>query len=88
MPGVITDLRGQRFGRLRVPARSEPEIRNRRAYWPCVCDCGGMTWVRGTKLREGRIVSCGCYRADPAVRSAARLRIPPKERRRLASIRR
>lgn len=86
MPGLISDLRGRRFGRLTIPRTAEPEIRERKAYWPCVCDCGAQKWVRGTKLSEGRIVSCGCWRADPAVRSAARLTIPPERRKQLAAM--
>ena len=31
------------------------------AYWECQCDCGNITNVRGTHLRQGKIVSCGCY---------------------------
>ena len=38
-----------------------------------ICDCDGTRkLVRGTKLRDGSTVSCGCERADPEVRSAAR----------------
>lgn len=70
--GVIKDIRGQRFGLLRVPDKAEPEMRDGHAYWPVICDCGTRKWVRGSKLREGRIVSCGCQRADPGVRRAIR----------------
>src|SRR5580658_661036 len=83
--GKIADLRGQRFGRLTVPRNAEPEIRDRAAYWPCVCDCGTQPyWARAAKLKAGRIVSCGCARADPAVRQGARLRTPAKRRREIA----
>jgi hypothetical protein len=68
---AIVDLRGKRFGRLRIPRDAEPESRNRRAYWPCVCECGAQVWVATNKLRLGRTVSCGCYRADPEVRKMA-----------------
>jgi hypothetical protein len=87
VPPPIISLRGVRFGRLLIPADAEPEIRNRHAYWPCVCDCGARIVARGSKLRAGRIVSCGCWRADPAVRRAARMRLPAHRRRALARIR-
>jgi hypothetical protein len=67
MPAIV-DLRGNQFGRLRIPRDAEPESRNGRAYWPCVCECGAQVWVATNKLRLGRTVSCGCYRADPEVR--------------------
>ena len=72
MPRVISDLRGRRFGRLTIPSNAEPEIRNRHAYWPVICQCGAQKYVRGAGLVEGRIKSCGCLRADSKVRSAAR----------------
>jgi len=70
--GVIKDLRGRRFGRLKVPETVEPVVRGGHAYWPVICDCGAHDWVRGTKLRDGSIKSCGCERADPEVRRLAR----------------
>ena len=63
MTGAVLDLRGKRFCRLFVSLDAEPVIRGH-AYWPCVCQCGAHTLVRGTKLRSGRIVSCGCWRRD------------------------
>lgn len=30
--------------------------------WLCRCVCGNITKVRTTQLKNGRIVSCGCYR--------------------------
>ena len=78
--GKIADLRGRRFGRLTVPTDAEPEIRNRAAYWPCVCDCGQRKYIRAAKLKSSRIVSCGCFRADPAIRQAARMTISARRR--------
>jgi hypothetical protein len=82
----INDLRGRRFGRLAVPADAEPDLSDGHARWPCLCDCTGRALVRGSKLVAGLIVSCGCYRADPAVRQAARLRTPAKRRREIAGM--
>ncbi len=51
------------------------------ALWRCACDCGGETKVRSQTLRDGIVVSCGCYRADPAVRREARLKTDEDVRR-------
>ncbi len=80
----INDLRGRRFGRLQIPTTAEPRIPGHHAEWPYLCDCGAKGWARGTRLTQGRQVSCGCYRADPAVRRAARMRTPAKRRREIA----
>ncbi len=72
--GEIKDLRGRTFGRLTVPKDAKPEMRKGHVYWPVVCECRTMTIkrVRGSKLLDGSTVSCGCQRADPDVRRAAR----------------
>jgi hypothetical protein len=56
---VVKDITGLRFGRLTVIRRKGSE--RRAATWLCRCDCGGKTIVNGTKLRLGRVRSCGCY---------------------------
>lgn len=80
------DLRGRRFGRLRIPRNAEPQSSHGHSYWPCVCRCGVETAVRGTRLLSGAIVSCGCARRDPAVRRAARLLTPEGRRREIAAL--
>jgi hypothetical protein len=71
--GKIKDMRGQRFGRLTVPKDAEPVMRHGHANWPVICDLHGLQPpVRGSKLRDGSTVSCGCWRADSEVRSRAR----------------
>jgi len=56
------DLTGQRFGRLTVLNRTE-SLKNCSA-WECRCDCGAIKVIRGTALRAGSIVSCGCYNRE------------------------
>jgi hypothetical protein len=68
-------VRGRRFCRLTIPSRARPEYRNHHAYWPCVCDCGVEKVVRAELLLDGRSKSCGCLRADPLMRRAAKIRV-------------
>ena len=60
----LIDLTGQRFGRLVVLERSKIRKSSGEAYWFCKCDCGGYTTVSGYHLRQGHIVSCGCYKNE------------------------
>lgn len=56
------DISGQKFGRLTVIQLGQPTKAG--ASWACVCDCGCHTVVNSLKLRNGSIVSCGCYRRE------------------------
>jgi len=56
------DLSGQVFGRLTVLNRAE-SLSNF-AAWNCQCECGAIKVIRGTALRSGSIVSCGCYNRE------------------------
>lgn len=59
------DLTGQAFGRLRVLHLSG--LGNSRAFlWLCLCECGSLAEVPGTKLRHGHTKSCGCLSRDLA----------------------
>jgi hypothetical protein len=51
---------GNRYGMLVVTEFSH--IKNDRAIWVCVCDCGGVREVAGTTLRAKGQISCGCQR--------------------------
>jgi hypothetical protein len=52
------DIKGQKFGKLL--AMEFDGVRNKRAYWKCVCDCGTVMSVAGKSLRTGNTKSCGC----------------------------
>jgi hypothetical protein len=52
------ELLGKQFGRLTVV---ESKTKDR---WLCRCCCGKEKIVRGNHLRSGRIVSCGCRKAQ------------------------
>ena len=53
------DLSNKKFGRL--TAIDIAYKKNGVCYWNCICDCGNKTVVSSTNLKQGRIVSCGCY---------------------------
>ena len=59
---AFIDLTGQRFGRWTVLEKSGSK--NGVLYWKCQCDCGTIKDVRGQGLREGKSLSCGCYKKD------------------------
>lgn len=46
-------LEGRRFGRLVVISLAKPS-------WNCRCDCGRLTVVVGSNLKNGHTGSCGC----------------------------
>lgn len=55
---ILTDLTGQRFGKLTVLERA-PNIGCSTA-WKCLCDCGNVTVKKGIYLKQGDTKSCGC----------------------------
>ena len=57
--GKFDDLRDRRFGRLRVIREAGRQRYN--VMWYCLCDCGAKKVVRGSHLKDGTAVSCGCY---------------------------
>ena len=64
MPAPV-DIAGQRFGHLVAlelmpPAEGNPWHVGRK--WRCKCDCGTTSIARGTDLRFGNTISCGCVK--------------------------
>ena len=57
------NLTGQRFGRFTAIKRSDQLAYSKEAAWLCMCDCGNMRTVKGSKLRSGKSRSCGCLQA-------------------------
>ena len=80
----VNNLAGRVFGRLTVIERGRDVPGSRHAHWRCRCECGKEKVVRSNGLTSGRTVSCGCLRADPAIRQAARLQVAAKKRKRIA----
>lgn len=58
------DMSGKRYGKLQV--KGYVYTQNRRAFWICICDCGKIATVEGSKLRNGHTQSCGCYAHEKA----------------------
>lgn len=52
------DLKGKRFGRLTVIEYIG------KGRWICKCDCGNTRINKGQPLKDGRVVSCGCYKDE------------------------
>ena len=52
------DLTGQKFRRLMAKGVARKE--NSQVYWTCQCDCGAITEVSTSNLRNGSSKSCGC----------------------------
>ncbi len=55
----VTDLIGQRFGKLTVTGDSG-ERKNGCILWTCKCDCGGEIRLKRVDLTSGNAKSCGC----------------------------
>lgn len=56
------DLKGQRFGKLKVlEEANQIGIRTR---WICLCDCGNKKEIGTNELRQGNTQSCGCYQKE------------------------
>lgn len=61
--GKFIDLTGQKFGRLTVIELDSNNTCTEKK-WVCSCECGVITSVRGSALRNGITVSCGCYQRE------------------------
>lgn len=54
------DETGSRYDRLVVLERAESPRGESFAFWLCKCDCGNTKLASGSKLRQGKVTSCGC----------------------------
>lgn len=62
----LVDLTGKRFGRLVVIERAPRKGKTKATMWRCKCDCGNITDVRASHLKDGLVRSCGCFLRDSA----------------------
>lgn len=58
----LRDLSKQRFGRLEVVRFAE--MRNKKSFWLCKCDCGNTKVVRSDALISLKTISCGCLKKE------------------------
>ena len=80
----VTDETGHRYSMLTVIEYAHASSGKGRAAWLCRCECGNERIVPGKKLRQGKQISCGCSRAIPAIRQAARMKISARRRKQIA----
>lgn len=62
MPQII-DITGNKYGKLTVLSRGQYGS-NKDIKWVCLCECGKVKEISGISLREGRSISCGCWRIE------------------------
>ena len=60
----ITDISGQRFGRLTALYHTDKRSKKGSVFWHCRCDCGNEVDVTEDGLLHGNYRSCGCLRLE------------------------
>ena len=70
---ALVDISGIRFGRLIAVRPAGRHHGCGEVLWSVSCDCGREAIVRGSKLRQGRVKSCGCLLAGRRAE-----RVPPR----------
>lgn len=60
--GKRIDMTGEVYGRLTVIEYSHSD--GKHSYWKCKCSCGDTALVSRDALKQGRTVSCGCYKKE------------------------
>lgn len=60
----VTDLIGQKFGRLTVIKRAKNRGNQGQIKWLCQCECGVEKEIMGCSLKSGDTISCGCYNRE------------------------
>ena len=62
------DISGQRFGKL-IALKPTEERKSGAVVWECQCDCGKIHYAPLTRLKEGKVQSCGCSRKEATQKS-------------------
>lgn len=60
------DIQGMKFGRLTAIEREARVPHGHAVQWKCICDCGNVVIVNGSRLRRGITQSCGCLQKELA----------------------
>lgn len=58
------DITGMTFGRMEVIGFYKAGYAGHPVKWLCKCSCGVVKAIEGTKLRQGEVQSCGCWRKE------------------------
>lgn len=60
----LSDMVGQRFGRLTVLRRNATNTSAGKSRWDCFCECGQEVTLVGGNLKSGVTKSCGCLATE------------------------
>lgn len=55
------EMIGSKYGMLKV-LFEEGKDKHGKILYRCECECGNTTVTHGTRIRTGKVLSCGCYR--------------------------
>ncbi len=67
----MKDMMNKKIGRLTV-IKKDTVKSQRKIKWICKCECGNITSVIGTTLRNGNTKSCGCLQKEKATKHGLR----------------
>ena len=72
--GTFIDLTGQKFGKLTAIKRiRQKKYKNgSHSYWLCRCECGNLTEVEVTHLKNGNTKSCGCLKKNRTMQNSTK----------------
>ncbi|MGG3891998.1 HNH endonuclease [Metabacillus fastidiosus] len=56
------NLQGKTFNRLTLIEPTENYSSDGKIIWKCICECGNIAYLSGSKVKRGLIKSCGCIR--------------------------
>ena len=59
----MIDLTGEKYGRLSV-LQFVGRSKTGDSKWLCQCECGNKTTVQAKNLKNGKTISCGCFRTE------------------------
>lgn len=59
-------MREHGFPNSRLTVIDRAPNRHGKTYWNCICDCGTEKTIAGGDIRNGKVLSCGCYSRDIA----------------------
>lgn len=66
------DMKNKRFGRLLLLEYKESDKRGQ-ALWYARCDCGASCVVVARRVKDGSVVSCGCFHRQRSAETARKL---------------